>query len=94
MEDRIWDLITKKLIGEATAEELLELDRLLREDAGMRYTVKLLFDWWQFEEQQDETQTRLQFQKILEHIKVAPPDTTIEPDTAAGNKFREALKGK
>lgn len=53
MINNIWILIGKKLSGNATAEELLELEELLREDGITdRYSVSLLEELWknQFQE--------------------------------------------
>jgi transmembrane sensor len=46
MINNIWILIGKKLSGEATAEELLELEELLRQGAADQYPIALLEDLW------------------------------------------------
>src|SRR4030095_6178468 len=45
--DRIWCLFSKKLAGEASPEELLELEELLREDPDMHYALQNVTDIWQ-----------------------------------------------
>jgi len=43
---RIWDLIAKKLSGEAGAAELKELEDLLREHPDMHYPIQHVADLW------------------------------------------------
>src|SRR5882757_2575179 len=45
-QDRIWKLITKKLTGEATAEDLRELQELLKAHPVQTYSLQLLIDLW------------------------------------------------
>src|SRR5258708_18559099 len=45
-QDRIWKLITKKLTGEATAEDLRELQELLKAHPEQTYSLQLLIDLW------------------------------------------------
>lgn len=47
MIHHIWTLIGKKLSGEATPEELRELDELLQQNGAERYPVSLLEEIWQ-----------------------------------------------
>jgi transmembrane sensor len=45
--DRIWELMGRKLSGEASAEELQELDHLLRTHADLHFSVQTISDLWQ-----------------------------------------------
>jgi len=45
-KDRIWFLVSKKLAGEASAEELNELEGLLRSDPDMHYALQNITDLW------------------------------------------------
>ncbi|OQP45736.1 hypothetical protein A4R26_09595 [Niastella populi] len=45
-KDRIWFLVGKKLAGEASAEELNELEGLLRSDPDMHYALQNITDLW------------------------------------------------
>jgi ferric-dicitrate binding protein FerR (iron transport regulator) len=46
MIHHIWTLIGKKLSGEATPEELRELEELLQQNGAERYPVRLLEELW------------------------------------------------
>jgi transmembrane sensor len=46
-KDRIWHLAGKKLAGEASADELTELEGLLRSDPDMHYSLQNINDIWQ-----------------------------------------------
>ena len=45
-QDRIWKLITRKLSGEATGDELRELEKLLKEHPDQSFSLQLLTDLW------------------------------------------------
>lgn len=45
--DRIWELMGRKLSNEASAEELQELDHLLRDHADLHFSVQTITDLWQ-----------------------------------------------
>lgn len=45
-KDRTWFLIGKKLAGEASADELTELEGLLRSDPDMHYALQNITDLW------------------------------------------------
>jgi ferric-dicitrate binding protein FerR (iron transport regulator) len=49
-KDRTWFLIGKKLAGEASAEELSELEELLRSDPDMHYALQNITDLWNLPE--------------------------------------------
>ncbi len=44
--DKTWDLVAKKLSGEATPEELNELGELLKKDPDVHYTLQAMSSWW------------------------------------------------
>lgn len=45
-KDRTWYLITRKLANEANADELAELEDLLRSDPEMHYALQHINDLW------------------------------------------------
>ena len=45
-KNKIWELIAKKLSGEATEEELSELEHLLRGNPEMHYPIQTVADLW------------------------------------------------
>jgi len=51
MINNVWTLIGKKLNGEASPEELLELEELLQEGPADRYPLQLLEEIWKNEHQ-------------------------------------------
>ena len=46
VNDEIWNLIAKKLSGEANPEELLELEKALRLDPDLHYSLQAIQDIW------------------------------------------------
>lgn len=47
MEDRIWILLAKKISGEASSEELSELDKLMADNDKMDYTTAIAGRLWE-----------------------------------------------
>ena len=72
MEDHIFNLATKKLSDEASEQELRELDNLLQRYPDISLNIKLLFNWWYYDEEQNNVdRSELLFSKIQEKIKQA-----------------------
>ncbi|PUZ27059.1 FecR family protein [Chitinophaga costaii] len=53
-KDRTWYLMGKKVAGEATAAEMAELERLLRETPEARYTMEVLASVWKLSEKPED----------------------------------------
>lgn len=45
-DENIWKLLARKMKGEATAEELKELEDILKNDPAMRYTAETFSRIW------------------------------------------------
>ena len=75
--DRIWKLIEKKILREASVEENRELNDLLFEDAETHASMVTILKWWDNDSQEEvKDNSYFLFQKILERIKsikTAPP---------------------
>lgn len=69
--DVIWELLSKKLSGEATAEELAELETLLRQDPETHYAAQHLSDLWQQESAAPLHQREQAFADHLDRMKQA-----------------------
>lgn len=45
-QNRIWRLMGKKLAGEASEEELLELEKIIRDNPDLVYQLQIFSDYW------------------------------------------------
>lgn len=45
-DERIWELMARKLAGEASVEELNELDQLLRTNPDLHFSIQAITDLW------------------------------------------------
>jgi ferric-dicitrate binding protein FerR (iron transport regulator) len=45
-DERIWELMARKLAGEASVEELGELDQLLRTNPDLHFSIQAITDLW------------------------------------------------
>ncbi len=73
-KDRLWHLVSKKLAREATKEELLELEELLRQHPEMHYAIQHIQDLWLLKPL-DSPETEEAFQKHLNRMKQKGIDT-------------------
>jgi transmembrane sensor len=83
LKDKVWDLIAKKLSGEASLGESQELEELLRRNPDLHYPMQTIADLWHHREPQEDDQDAfsrhiirmksmgLEFeepQKLIDHI--------------------------
>lgn len=66
--DHIWNLIAKKLAGEATAGDLKELESILRLDPDLHYSLEALHDMWKKKTPQEPEQADIAFEKHMERM--------------------------
>jgi transmembrane sensor len=67
--DHIWNLIAKKLAGEASSGELKELETILRRDPDLHYSLEALHDMWKKKSQQQEPeQAEIAFKKHMDRM--------------------------
>ncbi len=66
--DHIWNLIAKKLAGEASPGDLKELETILRKDPELHYSLEALHDMWKKKSQQEPEQSEIAFQKHMDRM--------------------------
>ncbi|WP_419701020.1 ABC transporter permease [Mucilaginibacter sp. NFX135] len=87
-EDRIWNLVIKKLTHEASGQELQELNALLKENPDFNNSVRFMLEWWQpGTAQESGDYSYFLFKKILKRIKEA------EANAQATNPYKEIKTG-
>lgn len=96
-KDRTWFLVGKKLAGEASAEELNELEGLLRSDPDMHYALQNITDLWNLPIPANNGVDDA-FNRHINRLKEAgvqwdqPEDTGFQPDnTLAQRRSRKSL---
>jgi len=68
--EKIWILMARKLSGEATLEELSELDQLLRQDPHINYSKEILHDLWQNNPVPDRQYAENRYKELVQQMKV------------------------
>jgi ferric-dicitrate binding protein FerR (iron transport regulator) len=92
--DRTWLLIGKKLAGEANAEELQELEGLLRSDPDMHYALQNITDLWNLSSP-EQNNTEDAFNRHLNRLKESGADWEQEPETESDfSTPAEEIKGR
>jgi transmembrane sensor len=67
--EHIWLLIARKLSGEATQDELQELEGLLRENPSAGYSKEVLHDLWQNHPYTDRQYSENRYKKLVQQLK-------------------------
>jgi ferric-dicitrate binding protein FerR (iron transport regulator) len=67
--ENIWILMAKKLSGEASAEDLQELEQLLRQDPHINYSKEILQDFWCTQPLYDSQYAENKYRKLVQQIK-------------------------
>ena len=67
--EHIWLLIARKLSGEATGEELYELDEQLRKNTDAGYSKEVLHDLWQGQLHPDRQYSENRYKELVQQIK-------------------------
>jgi transmembrane sensor len=65
----IWILMARKLSGEASAEELQELDQLLRQDPYVNYSKEILQDFWRIDPVYDSQYAENKYRNLVQRLK-------------------------
>ena len=78
-----WNLIAKKLTGEASTEELLELEALLRSNPELHYPMQTMADLWKASGPKEQKMAERAFNRHLDrmeelHIDYMRNDRSIE----------------
>lgn len=74
-----WNLIAKKLTGEATPEELRELEELLRQNPELHYPMQTISDLWDPSDPQEQHIAEEAFSRHLDRMQDLKIDYTQAP---------------
>src|SRR5437764_7555776 len=80
--DRIWNLIAKKLAGEASASELKELETALRLDPDLHYSLEALQDMWNKQTELESAKPEVAFQRHMDRMRSLGIDMGNNRETA------------
>ncbi|MDP9041291.1 MAG: FecR family protein [Bacteroidota bacterium] len=89
--DRIWNLVAKKLAGEASAGELKELESALRLNPALHYSLEALMDMWRKNSEQEPGHAEAAFQKHLERMHSLGTDMGNPESGASMDVFPESV---
>lgn len=69
LHERTWLLIGRKMAGEASSQELTELEEILRTNPELHFSLDALSDFWQHNSSPDNTAIQNAYQLHLERMK-------------------------
>lgn len=69
LERRLWILMVKKLIGEASQDELIELEGLVQKTPNAHYVIEILTLWWQLSEKSGTEQAEQAVADLLSRLE-------------------------
>ena len=86
-QENIWTLIAKKLSGEATPSELTDLEKELRANPDLHYSVEPLMDLWQTKGQSGKIDGREAFERHVQRMDELGIDYTSadQPEFSEGS---------
>jgi transmembrane sensor len=79
-QEFIWELIAKKLSGEASKEELCLLESILRNNPDLHYSMQSLIGIWGVGQQIDKQEAQHAFKRHLERMENLEIDLVPQPD--------------
>lgn len=93
-EEFVWNLIAKKLSGEATESDLRELEKLLRENPELHYPVQTIVDLWTSDQPFDQQEAHEAFKRHVDRMADLKVDfkwhqEDLSPST--GGVFRKVI---
>ncbi len=68
--ERAWELVARKLAGEASEAELKELDQLVKANPSLHFPLQTITDLWQQKPGSDQLELDAAFRKHLERMKL------------------------
>jgi len=69
LESRLWALMARKLTGEASQDELIELEGLVQKTPGAHYVKEILTLWWQLSEKAGKEQAEQAVDDLLSRLE-------------------------
>lgn len=69
MESRLWTLMAKKLAGETSQDELIELEGLVQKVPNAHYIIDILALWWQLSEKSGKEQAEQAVADLLSQLE-------------------------
>lgn len=79
--DRIWYIVGKKLSGEASTDELGELEKLLRDHPDLHYSIQNITDLWRLKKKPDQTEALAALQKYLLRLGETGVQIPLHPES-------------
>src|SRR5215467_6068263 len=69
VNERLWKLIARKLAGEASKDEVNELEELQRENHHVNYYVRILSAWGHLAEREGKDEAEQAFEALLKKLE-------------------------
>src|SRR6478672_1356543 len=88
--DRIWNLIAKKLAGEASPGELKELESVLRLDPDLHYSLEALQDMWKKKSEEESSESEVAFQRHMDRMRSLGMDMGNAKEEVQLDEFPDA----
>jgi transmembrane sensor len=90
--DRLLELITRKLSGEATAEELEEVESMLSVDPEAASRTKLIEQYWDQHENANQFFVEEAFEKIVNRLEMPAPGSVVDMRPSKKRSIKRILQ--
>ncbi len=69
LESRLWTLMAKKLAGETSQDELIELEGLVQKVPDAHYVIEIVTLWWQLSERSGQEKAEKAVADLLSQLE-------------------------
>jgi transmembrane sensor len=90
LDDRTWLLIGRKMANEASAQELLELERILRTSPELHFSLQALSDLWQQSPAANIEETEIAYARLIENMHLKGIDVPGGPHVEEADELQQA----
>lgn len=91
--DRLLELVSRKLSGEATAEELQEIKEILSVDTDASASIKLLQQYWDQHDNANQFSVEEAFHKIVNRLDLPVVAPVVEMHGSGKRSNKNRLQG-
>src|SRR5829696_1499187 len=84
IKDRIWTLVSRKLSGEATDSELLEIEEITKSHQGKELYLQAIYEYWAAPAEKDQEFLEATYHLHLDRLKAHGFDLESDADKEEG----------
>ena len=93
LNERLWTLIARTLAGEASQDEVNELEKLRKENHHINYYIEIVSAWWNLAEREGKDEAEQAFERLLKKLEFSERDLAAATKISIARRKRPSLDG-